>query len=276
MHTRRSFLAMAGAAAAAAGLAGQPARAAARREIRVGGRRARVVDFHAHCAFPEVSQLVAGTPFGRTIPAFLRLGPNRIAAMDARGIDVQTLSVNQYWWYAADRDLAEKIVTLHDETLSAWCKTHPDRFVALSSVALQFPELAAAQVEHAVRNLGLRGASIGGHVQGVVPSTPQYDPFWAKLQELDVPVFMHPNGAENLVRNGAWAGRGDLGNIIGNPLETTYFLSHMIFDGVFDRFPRLKVGTTHGGGYLASYLGRARDRALCAFPVSGPVGTHRP
>jgi aminocarboxymuconate-semialdehyde decarboxylase len=103
-----------------------------------------------------------------------------------------------------------------------------------------------------------------------VPSTPKYDAFWAKAEELEVPVFMHPGGAENIVRDGAWSGKGDLGNVIGNPLETTFFLSHLIFDGTLDRFPRLQIGAAHGGGYVPSYLGRSdvacqyRKNAACA------------
>ena len=243
---------------------------AERHRVRVAGKRARVIDFHAHCEFPEVAPLIAGTSLTRDFSATMRIGPERIDAMDARGIDIQALSINQYWWYAAERDLAQRVVQLHDESLSAWCQAHPDRFVALSSVALQFPDLAAAQLERAVRNLGLRGASIGGHVLGQVPSTPKYDEFWAKAEELGVPVFMHPRGAENIVRDGALSGKGDLGNVIGNPLETTFFLSQLIFDGVFDRFPRLIIGAAHGGGYLPSYLGRSevackyRKGAACA------------
>ena len=81
---------------------------------------------------------------------------------------------------------------------------------------------------------------------------------------------MHPGGAENIVKEGAWRGRGDLGNIIGNPLETTYFLSRLIFDGTFDRFPALRVCAAHAGGYLPSYFGRTeaaclvRGNAKCA------------
>jgi aminocarboxymuconate-semialdehyde decarboxylase len=102
------------------------------------------------------------------------------------------------------------------------------------------------------------------------PTAAKYDPFWAKAEELGVPVFMHPNNALNIARDGALEGRGSLPNIVGNPLETTVFLSHMIFDGVFDRFPRLTVCVAHGGGYLPSYLGRSdasckvRDDANCA------------
>ncbi len=121
-----------------------------------------------------------------------------------------------------------------------------------------------------MKRLGLRGASIGGHVNGEDLSLPKYDPFWAKAAELGVPVFMHPGGAENIVKEGAFRGRGDLGNIIGNPLETTYFLSRLIFDGVFDKFPGLRVFAAHAGGYLPSYLGRTeaacvvRGNANCA------------
>ena len=121
-----------------------------------------------------------------------------------------------------------------------------------------------------MKRLGLRGASIGGHVNGEDLSLPKFDPFWAKAAELGVPVFMHPGGAENIVKEGAFRGRGDLGNIIGNPLETTYFLSRLIFDGVFDKFPGLRVFAAHAGGYLPSYLGRTeaacvvRGNANCA------------
>jgi aminocarboxymuconate-semialdehyde decarboxylase len=190
--------------------------------------------------------------------------------MDERGIDVQALSVNAYWWYSANRDDARAVVATHDEGIAAWCKEHPTRFVGLSSVALQFPDLAAEQLEHAVKNLGARGASIGGHVNNEPPTSEKYDPFWAKAEELGVPVFMHPNNAFNIAREGSLDGRGGLGNIVGNPLETTVFLSRMIFDGTLDRFPRLTLAAAHGGGYLPSYLGRSdaacivRDDANCA------------
>ena len=143
-----------------------------------------------------------------------------------------------------------------NEGLAKWVAAHPDRFVALASVALQHPDLAAEQLEDGVKRLGLRGASIGGHVNGEDLSLPKYDPFWAKAAELGVLVFMHPGGAENIIKEGALRGRGDLGNIIGNPLETTYFLSRLIFDGTLDKFPGLRVCGAHAGGYLPSYLGR--------------------
>jgi aminocarboxymuconate-semialdehyde decarboxylase len=273
MRNRRAFLRVAGAAGAyamtrgATGLRGQTVR----RQVTIGGRRIRVIDAHAHCVIP-VQDVVKGTPLekmggggGNNL-----LGPERLQIMDQQGVDVQALTINNFWWYAADVDLSRKIVLAQNEGLAKWVAAHPDRFVAIASVALQHPDLAAEQLQDGVKRLGLRGASIGGHVNGEDLSLPKYDPFWAKAADLGVPVFMHPAGAENIVKDGAFRGRGDLGNIIGNPLETTYFLSRLIFDGVFDKFPGLRVFAAHAGGYLPSYLGRTeaacvvRGNANCA------------
>jgi aminocarboxymuconate-semialdehyde decarboxylase len=268
MSNRRAFLRAASGAALALAASGAFGQAAPKR-VTVGGRRMTVIDMHAHCAFPEVATRVPGVNAPRVAPPSLVLGSERLAAMDERGIDVQVLSVNAYWWYSANREDARAVVATHDEGIAAWCRQHPTRFVGLSSVALQYPELAAEQLEHAVKNLGARGASIGGHVDNEPPTSEKYDPFWAKAEELGVPVFMHPNNALNIAREGALAGRGGLDNIVGNPLETTVFLSRMIFDGTLDRFPRLMLCAAHGGGYLPSYLGRSdaacgRDGANCA------------
>lgn len=259
---RRAFLFGATCAAALAGSSGYGMLGAAhaaeeRKTFMLGGRRVRAVDIHGHCVIPAVADIVRGTPFADDdFPGNQILGPARIEALDALGIDIQVLSINQYWWYAADRELAANIVRTHDEGLSAWVGANPDRFVALSSVALQYPDLAAEQLDYAVNVLGLRGASLTGTVNGEVPSIEKYDPFWAKAEELDVPVFMHPTNGRNVLRDEVVEGRGNLSNIIGNPIETTIFLSKLIFDGTLDRFPRLKVCGAHGGGYLPSYFER--------------------
>jgi len=233
---------------------------ATRRQVFIGGRRIKVIDVHAHCVVPEVWDVVKDTKFAANVSNRARgpnvMGPERLRSLDERGIDVQVLSINGFWFYSAERELATQIVKLHDEKLAAWCAAHSDRYVALSSVALQYPDLAAEQLEHAVKQLGLRGAAIGGHVEGEDLSSPRFDPFWAKAQELGVIVFMHPQGAENVIRKDGLKGKGDQGNIIGNPLETTVFLTRMMFDGTLDRFLGLKICVAHGGGYLPSYLGR--------------------
>src|ERR1700704_729973 len=288
MDRRRFFKSMAGATAGmfvGGGFREAVARSvqaapSKRREVFVGRKRVKVIDVHCHCVVPEVADVVKGTNLasnaggggggrggggGNNV-----LGPARLQIMDEQGLDMQALSINGYWWYAADRDLARRIVQVQNEGLAKWVAAHPDRFVAFASVALQHPDLAAEQLEDAVKRLGLRGASIGGHVGGADLSLPRFDPFWAKAAELGALVFMHPGGADNIVREGALGGRGDLGNIIGNPLETTYFLSRLIFDGTLDRFPGLRICGAHAGGYLPSYLGRmdaacdVRANANCA------------
>ncbi len=226
-----------------------------RREVYIGGKRVKVVDIHAHCGFRATDEVVKGTPLERLESDNRIFGPQWIDWLDERGIDVQAISVNRYWWYEADEALAAQITRVQDQGIAEWCNRHPDRFVGLSSVSIQHPELAARQLEYAVKELGLRGASIGGHVMGESPSTTRFDPFWAKVEELDVPVFMHPDNARHIDTDGVLQ-RGNLGGLIGNPLETTEFLTRLIFDGTFDRFPGIKVCGAHGGGYLPSYLGR--------------------
>jgi aminocarboxymuconate-semialdehyde decarboxylase len=276
MSTRRDFFrTVAGAAAGAYALTRHNADAAAqttpaRRQVSVGGKRIRVVDIHAHATVAEVDPVVKGTPYERNAGG-RPLGADRVALIDKQGIDVQALSINGFWWWEVkDRDLADRIVRAQNEGLAKFVAQYPDRFVAMASSSLQFPDLAARQLEDGVKRLGLRAAAIGGHVNGEDLSLPKFDPFWAKAAELGVVVFMHPGGADNIIRDGALRGRGDLGNIIGNPLETTYFLSRLIFDGTFDKFPALRVAAAHAGGYLPSYVMRTdvacdvRNNANCA------------
>ena len=273
MSNRRDFLKSVSGAAAGMFLSFQAA-PPKRREVSIGRRRIKVVDIHGHFIAPEELELIKDTNLAGNIRNNLNgplvLGPARLRYMDEHGIDIQALSHQGGWWYGLERDMARRLIDVQNDRLAAWCLAHPDRFVGLASVALQHPDLAAEQLDHAVKKLGLRGVGIAGHAGGEVPFAPKYDPFWAKAQELGVLVFVHPGGADNVLREGALRGRGDLGNIIGNPLETTVFLSRMIFEGTLDRFPSLKLCGAHAGGYLPSYLGRTdvacdvRDNANCA------------
>ena len=271
MINRRQFLSISSGALAALALEckANPALLRSRKEIVIGGRRIKVIDIHAHCLFQEVAPVIRGTAMANVdLSDFLTMSPKRLDQMDERGIDIAALSVNRFWWYAADAKRAQEIVRINDKGLADWCNRYPDRLVALSSPSLQFPEMAAEQLEYAVKEMGHRGASVGGHVGGVVPAGPEYDPFWAKAEELGVPVFIHPGNATNLIQPGKLDGPGGLPNLVGNPLETTVFLSTMILQGTLDRFPKLQICAAHGGGYLPSYLGRtevgcARTGANC-------------
>src|SRR6185369_12486656 len=163
----------------------------------------------------------------------------------------------------ADLDLSRQIITLQNDALANFTARHAERFVALASIALQHPELAAEQLEHAVSRLGLRGALVGGSVAGNELSDPFFHPFWAKAESLDALIFIHPQGMSEA--SSRFGGSGGLGNVIGNPLETTIALSHLIFEGTLDQFPRLKICAAHGGGYLPSYMNRS-DAVQTTFP----------
>lgn len=177
----------------------------------------------------------------------------RLADMDRLGIDVQLLSPagNQYYYWA-DEPLARDIVQGINGHIAALCARHPSRLLGLGTVALQHPQLAVAQLRHAVDVLGLRGVEISTTVEGQEISDPGLEPFWEEAARLGCVVFIHPQGTWAADRMDQWY----LANVIGQPLETTVALSHLIFSGVLDRHPGVRVLAAHGGGFLPFYLGR--------------------
>jgi len=260
------------ASAGAGGGSGQMP-APARREIVISGKRVKTVDVHAHCIVPEAAELINHS---LEAPGLLwsNIG-DRLAQMDQSVVDVQALSINPYW-YRAERDAVAKMIRVQNEALAGFCASEPDRFVAFATAALQYPDLAAEQVEHAVKTLGFRGIGVGGSVAGEELANPKFHPFWAKCEELGVLVFMHPLGTRELEPSGRLGGSGLLTNTIGNPLETTIALSHLIFEGTLDRFPGLKICASHGGGFLPSYANRS-DAVITTFPDRvGPVPKKKP
>jgi predicted TIM-barrel fold metal-dependent hydrolase len=276
MTTRRGFLR--GSAAAAGGIVfcgcnllhGARAQQAARQKlpVAVNGRRVKTIDVHAHCNFHEAGALLGedgarlqAGPVNGAGETFIEVG-QRLAAMDAQAVDMEILSINPFW-YNRERDLAAKIVQLQNEKLAEFCAANSERFSAFASLTLQAPDLAVQELEIAVKKQGLKGAAIGGSVNGVDFSDARFHPIWAKAEELGVPLFIHPRGIPELKKR--LAGSGWLDNAIGNPLDTTIALSHLIFEGTLDRFPGLKVIAAHGGGYLPSYADRS-DHACMVGP----------
>jgi aminocarboxymuconate-semialdehyde decarboxylase len=271
MRTRRDFLR--GGAAAAAGVvfcscgmlhsaSAQTARQ--KLPVMVGGKRVRTIDVHAHCVIPEASKLL-----GPASPNTVRGGDEvvidmakRLAAMDSQAVDLEVLSINPNW-YNKDRELAGQVVKIQNEKLAELCASKPDRFAGFASLTLQAPDLAVQELETAVRKQGLKGAAIGGNVAGVAFADPRFHPVWAKAEELGASLFIHPQGVPEL--NKQLAGNGWLTNAIAYPLETSIALAHMIFEGTFDKFPKLKVIAAHGGGFLPSYADRS-DHACLVNP----------
>ena len=273
MTTRRDFLKRG--AAAASGIVfcgcGLLHRASAEEQpkrqmlpVTVAGKRIKTIDVHSHCFFPAAGALLGGDPLA-PLPnnngaseAVIEI-EKRLAAMDSQAIDMEILSINPFW-YNRERDLAAQIVKVNNEKLAELCASKPDRFAAFASLTLQAPDLAVQELETAVKKQGLKGAAIGGSMNGEEFSDPKFHPVWAKAEELGVPLFIHPQGLPELKKR--LSGNGFLTNTVGYPTETSIVLSHLIFEGTFDRFTGLKVIAAHGGGYLPSYADRSDHPCL--------------
>jgi aminocarboxymuconate-semialdehyde decarboxylase len=198
----------------------------------------------------------------------------RLKDMDRMGIDIQAVSPapNQtYYW--TDPGEGQELARAVNERIAEICGRHADRFVGLGTVPLQDPDLAVSELVHCVKSLGFRGVEINPSVNGMDLTDGRLllDGFFRKAQELDVVIFMHPIGftqGERLLDH-------YFNNVIGNPLETTVAASHLIFDGVMDRYPRLKIVLPHAGGYLAHYWARM-DHAWKARPDCRVVIKRKP
>jgi aminocarboxymuconate-semialdehyde decarboxylase len=254
-----------------------------------------VVDVHAHLAVPEADALVAGEPgFAAELAEerlchsadslavnraqLERVGPlmtdvhQRLAAMDAMGVDIQIVEPMPMHHYWAGPELAGRYTRTVNEAVAAHCALAPGRLAGLGTVPLGHPDLAVAELTHAVTALGLAGVCVGSHVNGRELADPAHERFWAAAAELGAVVLIHPWGC----RLGGALAAYYLGNTVGQPTETTVALSHLIFSGLLDRYPGLRLVSVHGGGYLPGYLGRADhawrvrpDAHGCAEPPSG-------
>jgi aminocarboxymuconate-semialdehyde decarboxylase len=188
----------------------------------------------------------------------------RLKEMDKMGVDIQAVSPaphQTYYW--TDPGMGQELSRQINERLAEIVSQHPDRFVALGTIPLQDVSLAVSELEHCVQKLGMRGVEINPSVRGMdlTDAKLNLEAFFAKAEALGSVIFMHPIGftqGERLVDH-------YFSNIIGNPLETTVATSHLIFDGVMERHPKLKIVLPHGGGYLAHYWARM-DHAYKARP----------
>ena len=253
-----------------------------------------VVDFHGHLAVPEADALVAGTDgFARELMAEQRSHSaeslvlnrhqlasraeqltdvrRRLADLDAMGVDVQVVGPMPMHHYWAEPSLAAKLAETVNSAVAAHCAEAPGRLRGLGTVPLQHVELAVSTLHRALSVHGLDGVSVSTTVEGRELADPSHDPFWAAAQEAGTIVFLHPWGCSL----GERLATRYLGNTVGQPLETTVALSHLIFTGVLDRFPGLCLLVAHGGGYLPTYLGRSDhawqhrpDARGCAEPPS--------
>jgi aminocarboxymuconate-semialdehyde decarboxylase len=252
------------------------------------------VDVHAHVLRPEVDALVAGLPghaearaldARRNGPAALAInGPMigerigrltdvsaRLVAMDHQGVDVQLVSPSpSHYHYWADEDTAEKLYRLANEATAAHCSAAPERLRGLGLVPLQHPDQAVRALDHALAQ-GLVGVEISSHAPDRELSDPAYEPFWTRAEETGALVFLHPFGCTLDERLDRWY----LSNTVGQPTENAVALSHLIFSGVLDRHPGLKLIAAHGGGYLPTHIGRS-DHAWSTRSDAGAACAHLP
>ena len=256
----------------------------------------RAIDIHAHVGTPACNELVAGmtSRLDREDPFAFYSGPEtseynarhflvdlvpkltdpdeRLADMDRMGIDVQALSVappQYYYW--TDPALGRRLARMQNEHLAQMVEDHPDRFVGLATVPLQDVEAAVAEFEYGVRTLGFKGVEICPNVNGLDLDDPRFEPFWAKAQELDALVVLHPHGFTEGNRFMDYY----MTNVVGNPLESTVATTRIIHGGVLERYPDLKICVVHGGGYLPFYSSRM-DHAYEARPEGGHHITRPP
>mgnify|MGYP001159624319 FL=1 len=177
----------------------------------------------------------------------------RIRDMDDNGIDIQSVipvPKQSYYWIPIEP--AKEALRAINEGIAAAVKTAPDRFVGFGAIPMQDVEAAVAEMEYCVKVLGFKGIQLLTNINGEEISIPKYDPIWAKAQELDTLIFLHPDG----FTHGDRLTEHYLINVLGNPLDTTIAVHHLIFKGVLERYPRLRILLAHGGGYIAAYPGR--------------------
>jgi len=212
--------------------------------------------------------------FSEIVPK-LSLPEERLRDMDRMGIDIQAISVAPpQFYYWTEPDLGARASRIQNDNLARIVQEHPDRFVGLGTLPLQDVEASLAELDHLVHELGFNGIEICTSVNGLDFDDPRFEPLFARFEELDLLVVMHPNGFSHGERLAAYY----LINTVGMPLDSTISISRMIFGGVLERHPDLKICVVHGGGYLPFYPGRFdhayRARDDCREYISRPPSTY--
>ena len=204
---------------------------------------------------PACKLTVGGAVVQDPFPRELWDTEQRLRDMDAHGVDVQVLAPTVFtFFYQHEPALGFACAVLQNDEIAAEIKRQPDRFLGLAGVPLQAPELAAGELARAMTELGLRGAMIGSHVNGRNLDDPALEPFWAAADALGAFIFVHPHGGAGAERLGSYY----LKNLVGLPFETTIAGASLVFGGVLERHPGLKVCLSHGGGFLPYQAGRFR------------------
>ena len=263
-----------------------------------GSGKAKVIDLHCHYLNPAVAAKTAHLNGAQYDPSVIFADEltrktnvtqmktrapkltgvaERLVDMDRMGVDIQAVCPAPFqFFYFTEPELGAQLAREVNEGIAQLVADTPDRFVGLGSVPLQDSKLAVRELNYCVQKLGLRGVEICTNVNGKNLTDPslKLDKFFARCEELGVVIFMHPLGytqADRLTHH-------YFNNVIGNPLDSTVAVSHLIFDGVMARYPKLKVIVAHGGGYIAHYWARMdhawRARADCRTVIKEPPSSY--
>ncbi len=251
------------------------------------------IDIHTHVALPEVLALakkvkVRGKEPGKqhwvpkssmkehgrqstTASATLRNPKARLKDMDRMGIDMQVVSMNlptpSYW---ADGEMGHKIARQCNESIAEFVAAYPDRYIGIGAVPLQDQSRTVKEMGY-LSSIGLKGVAIPSHVRAKDLGIKKFRKFWAKAEALDMPVYIHPRGFTHDARLHDYF----LWNSIGQPLEEALAMASIIYEGILDDFPKLKIIIAHGGGYLPYYAGRT-DKAYESRPETRKNITRQP
>lgn len=250
-----------------------------------------VIDFHTHifvdevCNFvkqklpPEATEYQLVDNYKRGEAAQRKRHPRptadefqaRLMDMDEFGIDIQVVfcHIAQYCYWATAED-GGRMARIGNDALAEFVGRKPERFIGMGMVPLQDVPAALQELDRMVNRLGLRAVAVNTHVDGVELGDERLLPFWAKAEQLGIPVFIHPSGFKHprFTRHLMWNG-------VGQPIEEAIAMSNLIYEGVLDRFPGLKVGIAHGGGFLPYYAGRV-DRNFRNRPHETPKISKEP
>jgi aminocarboxymuconate-semialdehyde decarboxylase len=262
------------------------------RKVVKHGKKSFAVDLHCHVHTPAAETIAKQTAvpardplaqFGsqrtadrqrelrKEIDAKLTSIDQRLSDMNKMGIDVQAISTSPaQYYYRIEPELGKLSSRAVNERLAEIVSLHPDRFVALGTLPMQEPGYAVKELVHCMKNLGFRGIEIGTNVRKAELSDPRFNKLWSKAEELGAVIFLHPSGFTDTSR----LKEHFLTNVIGNPLDTTFALAHIVYGGVLERYPKLKFVAAHGGGYMGHYPARMdhayRVRPECHDHISRP------
>lgn len=221
-----------------------------------------------HFIFPDfLDYLARGMPevspeaHTQLVAKLSDFGDKRLATMDSAGVELSVLSLSgpgvQVEPNAA---VAVKLARQANDLLAIEVQRRPDRYAGFAHLAMQDPAAAADELERSVRDLGFVGSMVNGHTNGIYLDDPRYAPFWERMQALDVPLYLHPT--DSYIRPYVLEGCDELLKPVWEwNIETSSHFLRLVFAGVFDRYPRLKIILGHMGETLPYVLWRLDSRA---------------